>query len=83
MSSSGSQAAAAATPPWSCSITARRPASPASWVPGATCCQRNKKRMKSCAVTACTVVRRLRREYACMRASSRRATHSGSAPPVY
>ena len=27
-------------------MTAARPASPASWVPGATCCQRRRKRMK-------------------------------------
>ena len=29
----------------------RSPASPTSWVPGATCCQRSRKRMKSWAVT--------------------------------
>ena len=78
-SSSGSQATAAASKPWSCSSTASSPASPASWVPGATCCQRSRKRMKSWAVAGSTPPRRVRREYECMRASSRRATHSVSA----
>ena len=32
--------------------------------------------MKSCAVAGSTPLRRVRREYECIRASSRRATHS-------
>ena len=44
----------AASKPWSCSMTAPRPASPASWVPGATCCQRSRNRMKSWAVAGWT-----------------------------
>ena len=39
-------------------MTAARPASPESWVPGATCCHRNRKRMRSCAVAGCTRSRR-------------------------
>ena len=78
-SRSGSHATAAASNPCNCSTTVSSPTSPTSWCPGATCCQRRRKRMKSWAVAGSTPPRRVRREYECMRASSRRDTHSVSA----
>ena len=65
-------------------MTLASPSMPASWVPGARCCHRSTKRMKSWAVAGSTRPRRRLREYACMRARRRRDTHSTSvAPRVY
>ena len=41
--------AAGISKPWSCAIVAATPARPSRCVPGATRCQRSRKRMKSCA----------------------------------
>ena len=70
-----SQAPAASSKPWSCSITASTPRRPSSCVSGATCCQRSRKRMKSCAVTG-SISRRSRSACSggCARAAAGRRT---------
>ena len=73
--------------PCSWPTTVVSPSSPKSCVPGARCCHRRRKRMKSYAVAGLDpVLRRDRREYACIRARRRRATQYRVVPtsgPVY
>ena len=58
--------------------TCNAPSTPCSWLPGARCCQRNRKRMKSAVVTGSISRRRRPSVRRWMRASTRRLHHSVS-----